>query len=222
MINPQFGQASSFGRNALAGGEIREKKYGYIDKQGTFKTTKTESMRTVIALLCVASVTFGQKDRYLSFAAGTDFRSPGDDLIVQTALVSQDVEVNLSYEHYADSDFSRFAFGLGYHFRLYAYPGGREVVTTFIPSIEPTLINRWGNWGGGLGERDQSSSHLSLSLNLSLNWKLNDTSGVELTANLLPRTDLEAMYGDQGGTSIGGTPVVTSVFLKYVYRFDMN
>lgn len=179
-------------------------------------------MKKLLLIALAATAAYGQKDRYISLAAGTDLRSPGADLIFQTALVSQDVEVNLSYEHHANLDFSRFAFGLGYHFRLFAYPGGREAVTTFIPSIEPTLINRWGNWGGGLGERGQSSSHLSLALNLSLNWKLNDTSGVELAANFLPRPDLLAMYGDQGGTTIGGMPVVTSVFLKYVYRFDMN
>ena len=168
-------------------------------------------------MLFFCSLSVAGQDNYLSFSTGVT-KDPGH-MLFQFSMVSRNVDVNLNYELDPGLDYSRYAFGLGYHFPLYASFSGNEIVTMLIPSIEPTLINRTGSWGGVL-EDDQSSSHLSLGLNLSLNWKLTAKISTEYTFNMLPRTDLKAKFGDASGANIQGVPIVGSSFVKIIYRIS--
>jgi len=175
----------------------------------------------IVALLSLQTV--AAQDNYIGFSAGSDIKNAGKDLIFQVNMVSSDVEINASYESHAALDFTKYSFGLGYHFPLYAYPFGNEVRTVFVPSIEPSLINRTGDWGGGL-DQNETSSHLSIGLNLALQWSINDYLSVEYCFNALPRTDLKTKYPDsiKNYTNIGGVPIVGSNFLKIVYKIQMN
>jgi hypothetical protein len=149
---------------------------------------------------------------------------PALDLLVQFSMVSRNVEINIGYEAFPRLDFSKYTIGVGYHTHLYGNLFRRVIHTVFIPSIEPTLINRHGDWGGGIGHR-QESSHLSFSLSLGLRWNLSDDIAVEYLFNALPRTDLKAMYGKDlditnGKASISGVPIIGSNFIKVVYKIN--
>lgn len=189
--------------------------------------------KIILSLVVLVSMQATAQDNYMGAAAGLDVRNAvagsnlgtGNSLdgLLQFIMVSNDLEVNVGYEFNPKLDFSKFTFGVGYHLPLYAYVGGNEIKTTFIPTIEPTLIDRTGNWGGGLGKDTQNSSHLSVGLTLSLNWRLNDYLDLQYSFNALPRTDLKAMYPSEffkEKMSIEGVPIVGSNFIKIVYRMD--
>lgn len=188
---------------------------------------------TIVVALFFTKV--AAQDNYLAFSGAFDVRNAiigsrptnnesAIDFLAQFSIVSRDVEVNVGYEAFPRLDFSKYTIGVGYHTHLYGNLFGRVIHTVFIPSIEPTIINRHGDWGGGIGY-DQESSHLSLGLSLGLRWNLSDDIAVEYLFNALPRVDLYAMYGNEmdittGKASISGVPIVSSNYIKLVYKIN--
>lgn len=185
-----------------------------------------------IVVFLIFSKMIAQED-YIAFSAAFDVRNAitgskptGNesalDLLMQFSMVSNDVEVNIGYETFPRLDFVKYTIGVGYHTHFYGHFLGKSIHTIFIPSIEPTLINRRDNWGGGIGH-SQVSSHLSLGLSLGLRWDLSKGFSVEYLFNALPRTDSKAMYGNtmdstRGRLSVSGVPIVGSNFIKMVYK----
>jgi len=176
----------------------------------------------VIALICgIANAQTKEQEHYLAFSAGLDIKNAtigskatGDkaalDMLYQFAIVSKGIEVNLGYERFNAISFEKFTFGVGYHFPLYGRIGNKVIKTVLIPSIEPTLIGRWGD------EWECRSSHLSIGGNLALRWNLSDKTAVELLSNFLPRTDLYARYPEMHSS----VPIVPSYYLKLIYKIQ--
>lgn len=191
-------------------------------------------MKKLITLLLLTTSIYAQ-DNYISFSAGIDVRNalfgseptnnkPALDYQLQFAMVDRNMEVNIGFEAFPRLDFRKYSIGAGYHFQLYAYAFKRAVKTTFIPSLEPSLIDRYDYWGGGIGTK-QKSSHLSLGVNLAFRWDLNDDMAFEYCFNMLPRTDLKAMYGrdldiTRDRASISGVPIIGSNYIKFVYKIN--
>jgi hypothetical protein len=181
----------------------------------------------------LATCTYSQteKDNYISFSGGLDLRNviigsdptnnkSAIDYNLQFSMVDRNVEVSVGYESFTKIQFDKYFIGIGYHFPLYLYAFQRSIKTTFIPSIEPSLINRWGTWGGGLSF-NEPSSHLSIGGNLAFRWDINDKFAFEYSLNALPRTDLNAKYGDlsaKNRLSIDGVGIVSSSFVKFIWK----
>ena len=176
-------------------------------------------------------MTFSQ-DNYISFSAGLDTgnaigagvtdNTAQLNYVVQFAMVASNIEVNLGAEIFPVLDLKRYSLGVGYHFPLYAYIKRNEIKTTFIPALEPSLIDRYDTWGGGLSG-DNKSSHMTLALNLALQWDLNDNLSIQYAANFLPRTDLKSKYPEKmwnEDIKVANTPVSISNFIKLVYRIE--
>lgn len=189
-------------------------------------------MKTLFLLL-VSAIAFAQSDKenYLSFSGALDARNlvsgseptdnkSGLNYLLQFAMVSRNFEINVGYERFSMIQFSKNTIGFGYHIPLHARIGSMNIKTTIIPSIEPTLINRWGNWGGGISS-EQKSSHLSVGANLAYRIHISDSIAVEYMFNALPRVDINAMYGNANWKerkSLNGIPVVGSNYIKLVYK----
>ncbi len=162
-------------------------------------------------------------DHYFGLSAGLDIRNasigsaptqdkPAIDVLYQFAIVSQNIEVNIGYECFNAIRFDKYSIGVGYHFPLYGRIRHTVIRTVFIPGIEPTMINRWGEeWGG-------KSAHLTIGGNLALRWHLGDNMAVELLANFLPRTDLEARYPELHSC----IPVVANYYFKIIYKIQRS
>ncbi|RTY84646.1 hypothetical protein EKM05_14180 [Flavobacterium sp. GSP27] len=192
--------------------------------------SKTVIILAVILATC-NSYSQTEKDNYISFSGGLDLRNaiigsdPTNDKSainynLQFSMVDRNVEVSVGYESFNKIQFDKYFIGLGYHFPLYLYAFQRSIKTTFIPSIEPTLINRWGTWGGGISF-NEPSSHLSIGTNLSFRWDVNDKFAFEYSLNALPRTDLKAKYGDlsaKNRLSIDGVGIIGSSFVKFIWK----
>lgn len=165
-----------------------------------------------LVLILFISISYGQ-EHYLYTSAAIDIRNatlgseptnyqPELNYLLQAGIVSRNIEVNIGYERFETIKFDKMTMGVGYHFPFYSKWGK----TILIPSIEPTIINRWGNeWGS-------RSSHLSIGGNLSLRWNLSDTIAFELLCNALPRTDLATRYDDN--------KIVISNFAKVIFKFN--
>lgn len=187
----------------------------------------------IFILLLVSVIAFAQneKENYLSFSGALDARNlvsgseptnnkSGLNYFLQFAMVSRNFEINVGYERFDMIQFSKNTIGLGYHIPLYARIGSMNIKSVIIPSIEPTLINRWGNWGGGISD-EQKSSHLSIGANLAYRIHISDSIAVEYLFNALPRVDINAMYGNSNWKerrSINGVPIVGSNYIKLVYK----
>lgn len=160
-----------------------------------------------------------ETENYLAFSTGFDVRNsivgspatgnkPELDLIYQFEMISQNIDVNIGYERFNSIGFQKYTIGVGYHFPLYGRIGNKVIKTVLIPSIEPTIIDRWGN------EWQTTSSHLTIGANIGLRWHLSDKTAVELQTNFLPRTDLKARYPELHNS----VPIVTSCYLKFIYK----
>ena len=159
------------------------------------------------------------KEGYLSISTGIDVRNglvgsdptngkPKLDVIYQFSMVGKNIEVNLGYENFNAIGFEKYTVGVGYHFPLYGRIGNWEIKTVLIPSIEPTIIGRWGDvW-------QCSSSHLSIAGNVAFRWFFTDKIGVELLTNFLPRVDLSARYPEVNKT----IPIIASNYFKIIYK----
>jgi len=178
----------------------------------------------IILIFCLSCNSYCQnkdQEHYLGFSAGFDIRNaingsdatkgkPELDALFQFMIVSQGVEINLGYENFNAICFSKYTLGVGYHFPLYGRIGNTVIKTILIPSIEPTIINRWGT------EWETRSAHLSIGGNVALRWNINDDFSVEFLTNFLPRTDLKARYPELHSN----VPIITSNYLKIIYKIQ--
>ena len=172
-------------------------------------------MKKLILLLLIANVTQSQN---IYFSAGIDVRNSISgskatnnkselDLNFKFGLVSnKGVEITINYEKFNAIDFSRFAFGVGQQIEL------TEKIKV-VPTIEYGLINRSGNWGGGLSQDEGKSSHLGFGFSLPIRYEINDKFAVELQSQLLQRTDINTKYG--------GNNFVLSNFINLVYKIGL-
>lgn len=162
------------------------------------------------------------KEHYIAFSTAIDIRNaitgsdascstPALNLLFQASIISPvNVEINIGYESFKEAHFDKYTFGIGYHFPLYGYFLGRQVKTTLIPSIEPSIMGRWGT------EWQTVSSHLSLGGNLALRWNLSDEIAIEYLLNVLPRTDLNARYPEL----YDKIPMAYSNYFKMIYKIQ--
>lgn len=166
-------------------------------------------MKKYLLILISSFVLAQEKDHYVAVLTGLDVKNATElDVVTKFIMVGQGFEVNIVFESFQKISFSKFGFGVGYQIQLYAYIGNKEIKTVFIPSVEPSLINRWGE------EWQCSSSHLSIGLNASFRWFFNDHLGAEILINALPRTDLQARYPEINSNA----PVVVSGFACLVWK----
>lgn len=123
------------------------------------------------------------------------------DVTIQFGMIEGNTEVVIGYEKFETIYFDKFWFGVGHHFNV------NENIK-IIPSLEPSLIGRWGDtW-------QTTSSHLSIGGSLALRYKINYHLSIELQCNALPRTDLSARYP----TINPNPPIIFSNYLKILYR----
>lgn len=187
-------------------------------------------------LLLITTISIAQsqtKEHYIAFSSAIDVvnLSGGSgginnkntlDLLLQASAISENLEINIGYEMFNQMQFDKYTIGIGYHFPLYGYLFGKQVKTILITAIEPTLIDRYGTWGGKLSY-NASSSHLTIGANLSFRIHLSDTFAIEYLFNALPRTDLAAKYPketwDQKAT-ISGIPISGNNFIKLIYKIN--
>ena len=174
----------------------------------------------LLLLLLTSSGIFAQeKDHYIAVLSGLDIGNassggkyttynPELNIITKFIMVGKGVEVNVLYERFEAINFSKYGFGIGYQLPLYGRLGNTVLKTTFIPSIEPCLIDRWGE------EWEVSSSHLSIGANASFRWFFNDNLGAEILLNAIPRTDLKARYPEINSN----VPIVYSSYICLIYK----
>jgi hypothetical protein len=190
-------------------------------------------MKKLLLMLLLSGVINAQyKDKYLSFSAGIDVRNaivgseptnnnPALNYDLQFSMVGYNADVCIGFESFPQIDFRRYYFGIGYHFPLYGNAFKKQVKTTFIPSLQPSLIDRYNNWGGGLGIDTQSACFFSLGANLAFRWNINDKFALEYSYNALLRPDVSTMYEkNENRANINGVPIVSSNFIKVVYIFN--
>jgi hypothetical protein len=183
----------------------------------------------LLLILLITTISIGQsKDDYMGVVVGLDVRdillgSPHTNYThelnyqVQFILVNNDTEFIATYEEFSKLNFRKYSVGTGYHLHMYFYPWDKTFHTTFIPSAELALINRWDNWGGGIS-RKETTNHFSIGVNLTFRWDLNNRISLDYCFNMLPRTDLSYQYGKHDGFNISGNPIITSNFVKLVYK----
>lgn len=155
-------------------------------------------MKKLILLLLLTTLGHAQQG-YLSL--GVDIRNG----ILGSKPTDNKPELNLNFRAVAVGNKGTEG-GIGFELferldynRMYILFGQQIELTRdlkIVPQLEPSIINRKGGWGGGLGYQDNASSHLSLALSLPIRYKLSDKLSLELYTNFLPRTDLGAKYDD--------------------------
>jgi hypothetical protein len=158
------------------------------------------------------------KENYISFSTGLDVKNlivgskptnnePALNLFYQLSLVSNNVELNIGYENFNRIKFDKYTIGVGYHFPLHGNVFNKKTKIVMVISIEPSIINRWGdNWG-------TVSSHLTIGGNIGFRMLITDEVGVEFLVNALPRTDLSSRYPETNPT----IPIIYSNFIKVYY-----
>jgi len=179
-------------------------------------------MKKLLLILLITTATYSQN---VYFLAGFDIKNmivgsaptenkPELDLLLRFGMVGTipnhitTLEVQVGYERFEKLDYSRSFFGLGV--QLYPF---KDI--TVIPTIEPSLIDRWDNWGGGLGEIKQKSSHLTLGASLAVRYELSYHISLEIQSGVLPRTDLYTMYRSIHNS----VPIVVNNSCSVLYRF---
>ena len=179
-------------------------------------------MKKLLILLLLTTASYSQN---IYVSAGIDVRNaiigsdatqnkPALDYLVRFGMIGSvphhitTLEAQVGYERFERLDYSRFFFGLGV--QLYPF---KDI--TVIPTIEPSLIDRWDNWGSGLGEEKLKSSHLTVGVSLAVRYEVSYHISLELQNSLLPRTDLFTMYP----TLHSSVPIVFSNYLSVLYRF---
>lgn len=191
-------------------------------------------MRKIIILFTIllSVSTFAQRG-FMAGSVGFDVKNtfsgskptnnePSADLLFQFKVVgNKGMEVGIGYEIFPRIDFSKYTMSYGYNFPLYGYIKGHEIKTNVFVNIEPTIINRWGNWGGGISYT-QNSSFLSVGANVGARWFFDEHLGIETQYNVLPRQDSAAMYGNVSNhkVKIGDAPVVGSFYVSLIYKID--
>lgn len=195
-------------------------------------------MRKLLILLTL-SLSFNifaqeKETHYVSISAAFDIKNsvvgskptgdkPELDVLFQiTAVGNKGTEAYVGYEMFNKINFSKYTIGIGQGFPLYGWLDyDSQIKTVLFVSLEPTIINRWGTWGGGISS-NQPISFLSLGANASVRWFIHDHFGFEILFNALPRTDLRSMYGNSntGRVSIDGIPIVGNTYFKLIYKIN--
>lgn len=186
-------------------------------------------MKYILPALLFSASMFAQKASYIAVSVGSDIRNsivgsgptnnkPAFDGIAQIHFVGANVELGMGYEAFPQLKFGRTFGSLGYQFPLYAYPFGEEIKTTFIPSVECSMITRNITekyiYQGVQHVEESKRGFMSVGLNLALQWQLSDSFAVQLATNILPREDLRYMYGTDR--------TIISNYFKILYTFNKN
>jgi len=117
---------------------------------------------------------------------------------------NNNVEVGIGFEQFNRIDFNRMYGSIGYRFEIGKF--------TLIPTIEPTLINRFDNWGGGIGY-EMKQSFMTIGAGATIEHSFNDKFGIQLYCGALPRPDTKMMYGTND--------IVISGFAKLIYKINL-
>lgn len=209
-------------------------KYPEIEKTSDYvnKIKKLSKTLIILALMLVKCHLYSQtkKDNYISFSGGLDLKNAiigndqtnnksAIDYYLQFSIVYRNIETSVGYESFTKIQFERYFIGIGYHFPLYLSAWQKKFKTTFIPSIEPSLVNRWGTRPEGLSF-NESSSNFSIGGNLAFKWDINDEFAVEYSFNALPRTNLKAKHGDLSVKNHlnDGDGIIGSSFVKFIWK----
>ena len=168
--------------------------------------------KLIIALLFTNLVSA----QYVAFIGGLDLKNatigsdatnnkPELNYSLQFTMVSiKNVEAGIGYESFERIDFNRMYLSAGVQF-----PIGQFKI---IPTLEPSIINRFRNWGGGL-DYNFSQSFLTVAFNLAIQYGLNDRFAVQSAINLLPRPDDKMMFDD--------SKITPSITAKLVYKINL-
>ncbi len=178
------------------------------------------------ALLFSASM-FAQKASYIAVSVGADIKNsivgsaptnfkPAFDGIAQLHIVGANVEIGMGFESFPQLKFGRTFGSIGYQLPMYVY--GTDIKTTFIPSVECSMITRSVTenytYQGKEYTETNKMGFMSVGLNLALQWKLNDSFAVQLATNVLPRPDIKYLYGND--------KTIISNYFKILYTFNQN
>lgn len=177
-----------------------------------------------------AQLSTKEKDTYLSVSVGADIRNgilgseptgnkPSLNWITEFHAVSQNVDITIGYEEFAQIKYSRMISAIGYHFPLYAYIGNTEIKTTFQPSLEASIIKRTYTdnytYQGKQFKEERTPGFLAYGINLGFNWDLSDSFAIQTATNIIQRPDKDFLYGEKDRW-------VLSNYFKLVYKFNKN
>lgn len=157
-------------------------------------------MKKLILLLLLTASSMYAQDPYVYFGTSIDVRNaiigsdatmnkPQADLLFKFGMTGQGFEVAIGYEHFNVLDFERYFVSVGKMIEV-------NDRLTLVPSIEPSLIGRSHDWGGGLGYEDVESSHLTVGISMPIRYHLNDNFALEGILDAILRTDDMAKYRD--------------------------
>lgn len=128
--------------------------------------------------------------RNATFGSAPTENKPEPNTNFKLAMVgNKGTEAGIGLELFPRIDYNRYYLFLGQQIKL-------SETLKLVPSLEPSIINRWGSWGKGLGYEDNRSSHLTLGASLALRVKITDKLFLENQFSALPSTDLAAKYDD--------------------------
>lgn len=181
--------------------------------------------KIILTTIILLAMKANSQNLYISF--GADVRNaitgsnatndkPELDMMFKFGMVGNEgIEVAIGFEKFKALDFEKYFFAIGYQI-----PISNKIIA--VPNIQPVLINRSGDWGGGLTTKDNNSGHLSLGFSLPVRYSINDNISIEWQPDLLWRTDIKAKYGNENwdGLSIGKTPVTFSNYISIIYKFQ--
>ncbi len=172
-----------------------------------------------ILLLCILLLSIigyaqpNTKESYIGLTAGFDARNalfgseatrnkPALDGIIGISLVGCSTVVNMNYESFKKIGFEKWSTGIGYKFPLYGWAFGDIRKTDFIPSVNLDMISR--------DIEHQKFSVFGASIDLTLQWMLSDQFGVQATANVAQRPDIQLLYNQNY--------LVKSGYIKLIYK----
>lgn len=170
-------------------------------------------MKKLIIALLLTNLATAQ---HVYFSVGADLRNgiigskptnnkPELNYCIEFKMVgNNNVEVGIGFEEFSRIDFNRMYGTLGYRFEA-----GKFILT---PTIEPTLINRYNNWGGGISY-ELKQSFMTIGVGANLEIPINDKLGVQLYCGALRRTDIKMMYGND--------EIVISGMVKFIYKIHL-
>lgn len=175
-------------------------------------------MKKLILLLLLTASSYAQ-DSYVYFGSSADLRNAtigsqatenkaSADLLFKFGMTGQGFEVAIGYEHFERLDFKRYMISVGKILEV-------NKRLTVVPSVEPSIISRWGSWGGGLGYQDVESAHLTVGLAMPIRYHLNDNFALEAILDAILRTDDMARYGDE-------FKVTPSLRLGLIYKIEVK
>ncbi len=156
-----------------------------------------------------------------TFCYGQNFYgSVGSDLTSLNAklgfVYQYSTEITIGNEFNPGLEFNRMYVGAGAQFWF------DTEVFCLIPTIEPSLITRYGSWGtnehiSGYGK----STHPTLGLTLAMRYEISPTLSVEYSPLFLMRPDIKSKYPQElwNSMTVGQMPITFTNFVTLVYVF---